>query len=57
MRWQMAPLTSLAFPNQEFTILEVSVGLLILKDTPSLPSKEGEQPMAQNKTCLSVMQK
>lgn len=28
----MAPLTSLASPNQELMVLEVSVGLLILKD-------------------------
>lgn len=30
----MAPLTSSACPNQELMALEVSVGLLILKDTP-----------------------
>lgn len=29
----MAPLTSSACPNQELMVLEVSVGLLILKDT------------------------
>lgn len=33
MRWQMAPLTSSACPNQELMVLEVSAGLLVLKDT------------------------
>lgn len=30
----MAPLTSSACPNQELMVLELSGGLLILKDTP-----------------------
>lgn len=29
----MAPLTSLACPNQELMVLEVSAGLMVLKDT------------------------